>query len=222
MNQLFGPLIESLRLTWSQIQHFSPRFLGALLLLTLGWMLARLLRRLIVTGLRLLRIETLAERTGVDDFLLRGGVRFTAVTLIAQVVYWCFFLAVALAVFNLFGVPVSATVIERIAGYLPSVLLALIIVLAGSLLARFMRGIVETYLNNIGAKGSHLIGLLCQAAILVFVATMALEQLRIGGTMLISAFQLAFGGVCLALALAFGLGGKEWAAGVIDRTWKTR
>ena len=91
-----------------------------------------------------------------------------------------------------------------------------------SLLARFVRGAVHTWLNNVGARSGEFVGVLAHVAMLVFVALLALEQLRIGGQVLISAFQLAFGGLCLALALAFGLGGREWATGVLNRAWKSK
>jgi len=222
MPSLFEPIAESLRITWVQIQLFTPRLLAALVFLTLGWLVARLVSRLVIRVLRVLRVEAAAERAGVEDFLLRGGVRFTTVTLIGQMVYWGLLLVVALAVFNVLGAPIPTTLIEEVAAYLPNVLIALIIVVFGGLLAQFVRGIVHTWLSNLGAQGGRAIGLLAQAAILAFVATLALEQLRIGGQVLVSAFQLAFGGLCLALALAFGLGGREWAAGMLQRTWNAK
>lgn len=222
MPSFLDPVAESLRITWIQIQLFAPRLLAALFFLTLGWLVARLVSRLVVRVLRAARLEVAAERAGIEDFLLRGGVRLTTVTLIGQVVYWGLLLVVALAVFNVLGAPVPTTLIEEVAGYLPNVLVALIIVVFGGLLARFVRGIVHTYLNNLGARGGSAISLLAQGAILAFVAILALEQLHIGGQVLVSAFQLAFGGICLALALAFGLGGRDWAAGILDRTWNAK
>lgn len=222
MSPLVDPIVESLRVTWIQLQLALPRLLGALLFLTLGWLLARQLRRLVIWLLRLLRVDVLAERARIEDFLLRGGVRFTAVTLIGQLVYWGLLLVVVLAVFNILGVPMPAATIEQVTSYLPNVLVAVIIVIFGSLLARFIRGLVHTYLENIGVHGAAPISFLAQAAILVFVATVALSQLRIGGPVLVSAFQLAFGGLCLALALAFGLGGRDWAAAILKRTWNPR
>jgi hypothetical protein len=167
-------------------------------------------------------VDTAAERAGIEDFLLRGGVRFTTVTLIGQMVYWGLVLVVVLAVFNVLGVPVPASTIEQVAGYLPNVLVAVIIAIFGSLLARIVGGIVQTYLNNVGVEGAAPLSLLTQGALLVFVGTLVLNQLRIGGEVLVSGFQLAFGGLCLAAALAFGLGGRDWAARLIDRTWKSR
>jgi hypothetical protein len=212
-------LVDSLRLTWSQLQYF---LLGAVLFLTLGWLVARLARAGVEALLRLTRVDVAADRAGVEDFLLRGGVRFTTVTLIGLFVYWGVLLVAALATFNLMGLPVSTTLIDRVAAYLPDVLVALVIVVFGSLLARFVSGTVHTYLNNLGASGAGAISFLTQAAILAFVATLALEQLHIGGQVLVSAFQLAFGGLCLALALAFGLGGRDWAAAILERTRKAK
>jgi hypothetical protein len=172
--------------------------------------------------LRFARLETVAERAGIEDFLLRGGVRFTAVALIGQLVYWGILLIAALAVFNVLGLPVSSTLLEEVAGYLPNVLVAVIIVVFGTLLARVIRGALLTYLNNVGVQGAQAVGWLAELAVLAFVATLALSQLQLGGQVLVSAFQLAFGGFCLALALAFGLGGRDWAAGILSRAWKDR
>ncbi len=222
MQPLFNQIVDSLRLTWLQVQQFLPRLLGALLFLTIGWLVARLVRAVVIKVLRVARLDVAAERAGIEDFLLKGGVRYTTVTLIGQLLYWGLLLIVALAVFNMLGLPVSNDLINRVAGYLPNVLVALVIVVFGSMLARFVRATVHTYLNNIGVTGAVPISFLAQAAILAFVATLALEQLHIGGQVLVSAFQLAFGGICLALALAFGLGGREWAASFLERTWKQK
>jgi hypothetical protein len=218
----FDPIRDSMYLTWVQLQAFLPKLLAAALILLGGWLFARLFRRIVIKLLRMAQVEQASERAGLDDFLLRGGVRFTTVTLVGQIAYWGVFLVVALAVFNLLGLPVSTSLIEEVVRYVPSVMVALVIIVFGSLLARFVSGAVRTYLDNIGVAGARAIGFMTQGALLIFVAVLALEQLRIGGQVLVSAFQLAFGGLCLAMALAFGLGGREWAAGILERTWKAR
>ncbi|MGH7561936.1 MAG: mechanosensitive ion channel family protein [Gemmatimonadales bacterium] len=222
MPPFLDPLVESLRTTWSQVVQLSPTAFAVIVFLLVGWLLAQLARRLVIRLLRLVRLDVAAERGGVEDFLLRGGVRYTAVTLVGQFVYWVVLLVGVLAVFNLLDVPMSTTVFDQIAGYLPNVLAALLILVFGSMLARFVRGAVHTWLNNVGAQSGQIAGILAHVAILVFVTTLALEQLRIGGQVLVSAFQLAFGGLCLALALAFGLGGRDWASSLLNRAWKNR
>lgn len=222
MRDEFALILQSLETTWRQVAAVTPRILVAIVLLTLGWLAARAAQRITVRLLRLLRLDVAAEHTGVEDFLVRGGVRFTAVTLIGQVVYWGLMLIFALAVFNVLGLALAPALVDRLGDYVPNVVAALVILVFGMVFARFVRGLVDAYLTNVGVKGSRNIAFLVQGALLTFVGILALEQLDIDIRLLTSAFQLAFGGLCLALALAFGLGGRAWAEALLERTWKRR
>ena len=222
MREQFNLILYSLQTSWFQIAAYLPRVLTAIVLLILGWLIARTVQRLVVRLLRLARLEAAAEQTGVDDFLVRGGVRFTVVTLIGEIFYWGLLLIFAVAVFNLIGLTMSPESVARLTSYVPNVMAALVVLIFGSLGARLIRGLVVAYLGNVGVKGSERIGFLVQAALVGFVVLLALEQLRIDVKLLASAFQLAFGGFCLALALAFGLGGRNWAESILERTWSKR
>jgi hypothetical protein len=94
------------------------------------------------------------------------------------------------------------------------------VLLVGGLIGKVVRGASYTYLNNIGVQGAAFLSDVAQIAIMIFVASVALEQLNIGGQLLVSAFQIAFGAFCLALAIAFGWGGREWAAHILEKLWK--
>lgn len=209
--------LESLRSSWLLVAAWLPRILVAVLLLIVGWLVARLVQRGVVKLLRLLRLEAAAEQTGVDDFLVRGGVRFTVVTLVGQIFYWLLLLIFTVTVLNLLGITTGPALMERMASYVPNLVAALAVLVFGAMAARFTGGFVEAYLGNVGMQGGRNIGLLVQTALLAFVLVLALEQLGIALTLLTSAFQLAFGGLCLALALAFGLGGRTWAASILSR-----
>ncbi len=215
-------VLDSLRQSAIQVARFAPRVLVATALLLVGWFLARGVRWAVVRALRLARLESAAERSGLDDFLLRGGVRFTIVTLVGEAVYWGILLIFALAMFDLLGLTMSQDLVARLGGYLPNLGAALMVLIFGSLLARFARGVVEAYLNNVGFKQTASVGLLVHGALISFVVILALEQLGMAVTLLTSAFQLAFGGLCLGLALAFGLGGRAWAESILERTRNRR
>lgn len=222
MREQFDLILDSLQNSWFQIAAYLPRVLTAIVLLILGWLIARTVQRVVVRLLRLVRLEAAAEQTGVDDFLVRGGVRFTVVTLIGEIFYWGLLLIFAVAVFNLIGLTMSPESVARLTSYVPNVMAALVVLIFGSLGARLIRGLVVAYLGNVGVKGSERIGYLVQGALVAFVMLLALEQLRIDVKLLASAFQLAFGGICLALAIAFGLGGRNWAESILERTWSKR
>lgn len=217
MREEFTLILDSLRNSWLLLATWLPRVLVAGLLLIIGWLVARGAQRVVVKLLRLLRLEAAAEQTGLDDFLVRGGVRFTVVTLVGQVFYWSLLLIFTVAVFNLLGLTVGPELIERFGGFVPDLVAALAVLVFGSLIARFIRGLVEAYLGNVGVKDGANIGWLVQSALLAFVAVLALEQLGLDVKLLTAVFQLAFGGLCLALALAFGLGGRAWAEGILQR-----
>lgn len=200
---------------------FVPRVFLAFLGLIIGWLIARGLRNLTKRLLRRMRLDAAAERVGIDDYLVRGGVRSTTATLVADAVYWVTTLASVLAALSILGVNTASHLLDRLALAIPNGIVVLLFVIMGSLLGQFVGALTFSYLNNIGISGPRAISLLAQYAITLFVVSVGLEELSIGGQMLISAFQMAFGALCLALALAFGLGGREWAARILDSWWKS-
>jgi hypothetical protein len=213
-------LWRSFESLWRTMLETLPRLGLAVIVMVAGWLVARLARRLVIRALRFMKVDALAEQTGMEDVLLRGGVRFTTVTIVGHALYWFVLFTTTMAALHLVGLQAADEMIRRIVLYLPNVFVALVVLIFGTVLARFVRGAVFTYLNNIDVSGAEVISATAQMAVFVFVISVALEQLDIGGQVLVSAFQIAFGAICLALALAFGLGGREWAAHVLERMWK--
>ncbi len=197
-----------------------PNVALAIVVLVAGWIVARVGRRLTIRLLRFLQVDRLAEQAGMEDVLLRGGVRFTTVTILGNILYWFILFTTTMAALHLLGLEAVDELFRRIVLYVPNMFVALVVLVFGTVFGRFVRGAVFTYLNNIDVPGAEVISATAQGAVVIFVVSVALEQLHIGGQILVSAFQIAFGAVCLALALAFGLGGREWAAHVLERMWK--
>lgn len=218
--ELWEVLRRSLEPLWIDISEFSPRLLGAVALLLVGWLVAKLLRRVSIRTMRLLRLDIAAEKAGVEDFLVQGGVRYTAVTLLGHLVYWVILFAAVLSALNVLGLQTADALLHRIVLYIPNVVIAVLVLLFGGLLSKFARGASFAYLNNIGIEGAAFLSLVMQWAILIFATLVALEQLGIAGQILVSAFQIAFGAFCLALALAFGFGGRRWAERVLSKVSK--
>lgn len=77
-------ILESLRAFWQDVGVYLPRLVAGLVLLFTGWVVAKLLRRVAIKFFKAVRLDALAEKAGVEDFLLQGGVRYTAVTIMAQ------------------------------------------------------------------------------------------------------------------------------------------
>lgn len=216
MNDTSG-LLASLERQWNAFVAALPDVALAFALLFVGWLVAKLVRRLAVRFLRAIRVDVIAERAGIEDFLIQGGVQFTTVTLLAGALYWMILFGIFITLLDALGVDAAGDLFARMVNYLPNLLLAVGILVFGSLLARIVGGLVYSYLSNIGSTAAEPISALARFGLLGFVLFTAAEQLAIESRVLVSAFQIAFSALCLALALAFGIGGRDWAASVIDR-----
>ena len=217
MQQQLDIFVASLTSFWTQLAGFVPQLLAALVLLFVGWILANLARTGVVKLLDILRFDSLAEKTGIEAFLRQGHLDVTLSRIIANLVYWVIIFIVIVTVANSLGLHMVAELFNKVVLYIPNLIVAILVLVFGVLIARFINRLVFAYLNNIGVQGALTISTLAEYAVIIFVVFVALEQLEIGTTLLTAAFQIGFGAIGLAFALAFGLGGREWAAGVIKR-----
>ncbi|MFA5081630.1 MAG: hypothetical protein WC474_03675 [Hydrogenophilaceae bacterium] len=221
MNQQLDIFLASLHTFWSEIAVFVPKLLAALILLFFGWLLARLLRSGVQRLLKALDFDRLAEKSGLEALASTGGISLSLSGLIGGLVYWLVILVVAVSVTNSLGLQTVAELLNRAVLYLPNVLVAVLVMLFGTLLARFVNRLVFAWLNGIKAPNALLMSTVAEYMVQIFAFFLALEQLDIGTQLVTAAFSIAFGGLVLGLALAFGLGGREWAAQKI-RSWSEK
>ncbi len=217
MQQQFDIFLSSFNAIIAQLSDFLPKLLTALILLFIGWIVAKLVRSGVKRLLALAHFDQLAEKTGVEEFLKHGDMHITFTGIISEVSYWLVLLIVLVTVSSSLGLTAVADLFNRVALYLPNIVVAVLIIIFGTLLARFINRMVFAWLRNLGVDGALTISTIAEYAVQIFAIFVALEQLAIGTTLLTTAFAILFGAICLALALAFGLGGREWAARAIDR-----
>ncbi len=217
MQQQLDVFVASLTSFWTQMAAFVPQLLAALVLLFLGWILANIVRSAVGKILDTLKFDELGKKTGIEAFMRQGNIDLTLSRLIANLVYWIILLVVIVTVANSLGLTTVAELFNKVVFYLPNIIVAVLVLVFGVLVARFINRLVFAYLNNMGVDGALTLSTLAEYSVIIFVVFVALEQLQIGTHLLISAFQIGFGAIGLAFALAFGLGGKEWAAGIIKR-----
>lgn len=217
MQQQLDVFVASLTSFWTQLAGFVPQLLAALVLLFVGWLIANLVRTGVMKLLDMLRFDALAEKTGIEAFLKQGNLDISLSRLLAKLAYWVIVFIVIVTVSNSLGLHMVANLFNKVVFYIPNIIVAILVLVFGVLVARFINRMVFAYLNNIGVQGALTISTLSEYAVIIFVVFMALEQLQIGTTLLTAAFQIGFGAIGLAFALAFGLGGREWAAGVIRK-----
>ncbi len=212
--------IESLKIFWDQLTRFLPQLSVGVILFVLGLILAGVIRKGAIRLFIFVRLDRVAERAGIDNILLKGGAQYTTINILANFIYWSLIFTITMALFHSFGLDAAREIFERMVAYIPNMFVAFLALVFGSLLAKLVRGILFTYLNNLRIAGAEFISTIVSWAIILLVVAVTLQQLSFGGQVLVVAFIMAFGGLCLASAIAFGLAGKEWATQILEKLWR--
>jgi len=201
----------------TKITAFLPALIGAIIIFVVGWIIARLVKAAVERLLKLVRFDKATEKTGVQGFLKKGDIAKLPSEIIGVLVYWFIMIIVITATLDALGIPIVSDLFNSIFLYIPSVVAAIIVLILGFLLGTLLSAIVKTAASNAGLKNAEGLGKLALYAVVFFSAAIALIQLGIGEEIVASAFGLIFGAAALALALAFGLGGRDVAADYLKR-----
>ncbi len=220
MNSIQQVIIEPFQRFYIKIIQFLPNLLAAVVILIAGFVLAGILGWVSSRVFRSLGLDKYFHRSGTVEVLRKGGVEDPLSVLLSKVIrYGTVVIFIIISLYTLDS-PTVERLLESFFFYLPSVFVAFLILLFGYILANFLGRAALIAAVNAGIMISGMIGKLVKLTILLLAVTMALEQLGIGKDTIIIAFTLIFGGIVLALAIAFGLGGKEVAKGYIESKLK--
>jgi len=214
--------LEPVRAMLFQLGAFLPRLLVALVVVAVGWLVAKAARFAVTRGLRAINVQVLAERAGLDGFLRQAGSKTDTIGLFGLLAYGIVLLAALLIAFNGMGLSYVTALLSRVLWFIPNLFIALLILALGAYFARFVGDMVSAYCRRAGMADTVLLGKIAQYAIVIFSVLIALDQLGIGGDIVRQSFLILLGGIVFGLALAFGLGGRERAAECIEQWWPRR
>jgi hypothetical protein len=217
--QSIDVLVDATREFLHQTAAFLPKLLLALLVVAVGWLLAKVVRFAVERALRAINFNVLTERAGTDNFLKQAGMRGDTTTLFGLVAFWLVILATLIMAFNGMGLTYIPDLLGRAVLFTPKLLIAMLIMVFGSYCARFVGSAVQNYCLDAHIPDAEVLGGLVRYAMMLFVVMIALSQVEVGGDIVQRTFLIILGGLMLAIALAFGLGGREWAASLLQRWW---
>jgi hypothetical protein len=221
MRNIFERLIsEPLEGFLNRFILFLPNLISAILLLIIGLFMGWLTRKILSRLLMILKIDEFSERHGINNILIKGGIKEKPSSLAGRFTGWLVFFIFLIISLSSLNVPAIERLLERFFLYLPNLFVAIIILLIGYLLSDFSGRAALIASVNAELKASGLIGRSVKLTIFLLAATMALEQLGIGRETIIIAFAIVFGGIVLALSIAFGLGGRDIAKEYLEKKLK--
>ena len=210
-------LSQSVQQTLDEIFAFLPRLLAALVILLIGYIIAKFVAGLVRRGLRAAGADRALASGRVGDYRQQLAPNLQASGVIGTIAFWFVFgLAILLAVSALHLAALSAA-IAGVVGYLPNVVAAILILLVAIAIAGAVGGLAQRLM------GGTMLGKLVQTAVPVLVITialfMALVQLKIATEIVVATYVLVLGAIALGFALAFGLGGREVARDMLDNAY---
>lgn len=217
-NLIVVPVREML----TKIMAYLPVLLGALIILIVGWMVAKTIRWIVDSLLQAIRFDTLADKAGISEVLRKGDLKITPRKVLSGLVYWLVIIMVLVMVVNALGLPKASDILAGLFAYVPNVIAALFILVVAMFLASFVSGIVRIAAGNANLPKPDLLAGISRWAIIIFAVTISLAQLGIAPLLVTATFNIILGGIVLALALAFGLGGKDAAAKYLDELKQRR
>ncbi len=211
-------LSQSFQEVWTNFVVFVPNIVIALVILTIGWIVGAILGRLVKQLVDALKIDSAIKSAGLDEFASRGGFKVSAGGFLGWLVKWFIIIVFFVTALEVLGLSqVTIYLQSTVLLFLPKVIVSVLILLISVVIAEFVRDVIIGAARTAGVSGANFLGGLARWAILIFAFLAALGQLGVASAFL----QTLFGGVVVAMALAFGLafglGGKEAAARFLEK-----
>jgi hypothetical protein len=210
--QIFTPLQAAWFRIAEQLATILPKIAGFIIVVIVGWLLSKLFSFIIKKILLLIKIDVLSEKAGIEDFLRKGGLKKTLVDILGLVAYWFFLLITFIIAFDVVGLTIVSDLLNRIVLYIPNVFVALIIMMIGFYLAKLLSASVNVLAGNVGITRPDIPAKATNFIVLFFAFTMALEQLGVSKEIVTNAFIIVLGTLGLGIAIAIGLGSKDFVA----------
>jgi len=219
VNLQFNTWQEALRTSFNnafgQIINLLPNLVGMLVVLVVGYFLARVFEKFIATLSQSLGLDKAAERSGLATSMKQVGINRSVPAIVGQLVFWLTMCVVVTGAFNILGLQAVSGAMEKIVAYIPNLLVATVVVVVGLLVAGFLRGVVATGADRVGIAYAETLAdaVYYVLALMTFIG--AFDQLHIEFGLLKELILLAAAGLALGCGLAFGLGGRDVMAGIL-------
>ena len=218
MNVFQEFVLSPLQSAVDQLLRYAPSIIGAIFILIIGGIIAKVLEQLIIRALKLIRLDRIADELQLSTVMAKGGIRRKITELVGAIVYWIVMLAFVTTALNALQLTVAAELFQHVVAFLPNVIASVFILIIGVFASAFLSTTVRTAASNSGVVQAHLLGQAVQTIVVIFSIVAALKQLQI--QFVGEVFLIILAGVSLGCAIAFGFGCKDlagkWVSGLVE------
>jgi hypothetical protein len=202
---------------FSKFKEFAPNILATMTILLVGILFARIMKAVLLRFLRAIKFDSWSDRMGLTVVMRKGDLWAKPSVAVGSIVFWLLLIISLLTGLSALKIHAIDNLVAQFFLYLPRAFSAVLILVFGYIIAGFIgRAVLITAVNS----GYHYAKLLAEAVRLlltVLILAMALEQLQVAPGIVVAAFSIIFGGIVLALAVSFGVGGIDAARRMIEK-----
>jgi hypothetical protein len=195
--------------TLGEISAFLPRLAAALAVLILGAALARVVKRIVVRVTETLRFSSLLKNTPIEHFVTNTEMTEKVEEILGSIVYWLLMLLVVHSSVTILGLTTLSAVLDRVLGYIPHVISAVVVVFFGLLMAGVVESLVKASIKSIDGHSARLLGKVASYLVVTITILAAISELGIAQDFIMVMFMGAVATFSLGVGLAIGLGGQD-------------
>jgi Mechanosensitive ion channel, conserved TM helix len=214
-------LMTSLAAALSLFLAAIPRIIGFIVILVVGWLISGVLGAAVGALLRAVKFNVLAQRSGLQEFIHNMGLRTDPAGLLAEIVKWFVRLIVMVVAFDALGLPAVSAVFQQFLLWIPNLVVAVVVLVITGLAANALGDLVRGSTAQAGFSNPDLLSTIARVAVWGFGIVVAVNQIGVAETLVNTLFMGFVGALALAAGLAFGLGGRETAAQIVQN-WYNR
>jgi small-conductance mechanosensitive channel len=208
-------LKEAMAALWTKVAVFIPNLFVALILVLLGFVVAKLLDTLLSKLLGKVGLDRLMAGTGLTKLIARAGIQVPVSALIGKIVYWFVLLVFLVSAAESLGLQRVSATLDVLALYLPKVFGAALVLVIGILLAQLVSGLVRSAADGVGLDYANGLARVAQGLVIILSISVAIGQLEVKTDLLNNVIAIVLISVGLAVALALGLGSRDIAAQIL-------
>jgi hypothetical protein len=216
MQNFFELILESLKEVYVPFAKFFPNLLAMLIIILFSIILARIIRFILIKLLGAIRFDSWSDRMGLTSVMRKGDLWAKPAAAVGSFVFWLLIVVAFMAGLSALKVQAIDSLVSQFVLYLPRVISAVLILVFGYIVTEFIGRAVLIWAVNRGYHFAKMIAEAVRLLMVVLFVAMALEQLQVAPSIVTAAFSIIFGGIILALAIAFGVGGIDAAKRIIE------
>jgi hypothetical protein len=221
IKSLTDRLSDSANEFWTAVGDYLPKIFAALVLLVLALVIAKLAQWVVERILQLVKFDKLIKNKQVEKSLNTAEISIDFIALAGRIAFWVVIIIFAITIVDVLELDALRDVIRNLLGYLPNVLAAAIVLTVAVAGGRLVRDVFKASLNRMRIDFAHTIATVSYYVIILFGTVMAIDQLGFDTTILAANITVIVAGIVLALALAFGLGGRDLAGRTLENAYQT-